>query len=266
VEIINLAESDLPILPALQPPGWREIRAVFEYYFKKPFCTPVKVLHAGRLVGVGAAIRMGDTGWVGHIIVRSDHRRKGVGSKIVDHLIAFLRGTGCSTISLVATDEGLSVYENAGFVAQAKYVFFERAERPDSEGTKSGISRYVVSDLAQILRIDGEVSGEDRRRLYEGELDDVLVYRDGESISGFFCPGLGEGFVAALNSKAGNALLAFHMMTTSRVALPVKNPDGIQLLERSGFQEVRRSTRMVLGPPFPWRPEAIYSRIGGNLG
>jgi len=266
VEIISLAETDLPILLELQPPGWREISPVFEYYLNRPFCTPVKALDAGRLLGVGAAIRMGDTGWVGHIIVRSNHRRKGVGSRIVNHLVEFLRGTGCSTISLVATDEGISVYENSGFVAQAKYVFFERAGLPDPEGTRSGISRYVVSDLAQILRIDGEVSGENRRLLYEGQLDDAFVYRDGESISGFYCPGLGEGFVVALNSEAGNALLAFHMMTASRVALPVKNPDGIQLLERSGFQEVRRSTRMVLGPPFRWRPESIYSRIGGNLG
>jgi GNAT superfamily N-acetyltransferase len=258
--------TDLPSLGELQPPGWRDITLAFDYYLSEAHCRPVKVVSDGRMVAVGCAITFRETGWIGHIIVHPEFRRRRIGMTVVNDSIEFLRASGCDTISLVATEDGYPVYLKAGFVPQTEYVFFERPEPPVSVPIPPDLRRIADSDMTEILRIDQEVTGEDRRALYAEVSPETLVCLDADTISGFYRPDLGEGFVAALNADAGRRLFAARIAGSSRVALPVENTDGIDQAGRAGFSEKRRSVRMVLGPPFGWRPECIYSRIGGNLG
>ena len=271
MNITEFSRPDLQHLPQLQPPGWPDIRLAYEYYLSAGHCRPIKAVNDGVLLGVGSAISLAGTGWLGHVVVRPGHRRQGIGSLIVEDLIRYLRLSGSGTISLVATDEGYSVYERLGFVPLAGYLFYERPEGggfapAELQPASRPLPAATQADLEAILAVDRDVSGEDRRMLLVDQVGNMTVYRDGRGIGGFYCPGLGEGLIVALDPEAGAVLLASHIQTSNRVALPALNAEGARMLREAGFTEVRRSTRMVLGNPFRWRPECIYSRIGGHLG
>ena len=92
------------------------------------------------------------------------------------------------------------------------------------------------------------------------------MYRDNGTVSGFYLPDLGEGLVIAENDQAGFELMRVRLSRSNKATVPAPNTAGIAFLEQLGFREVRRSTRMVLGAPYSWKPERIYSRIAGNLG
>jgi GNAT superfamily N-acetyltransferase len=273
VNILPFTVSDVPALAPLQPAGWRDLAVPFRAYLSWPFCTPVKAVSAGQVIGVGAAILFSRTGWLGHVIVSPRHRRRGVGSAITAHLVDNLLQAGCETISLVATDEGCPVYLRAGFEVQETYVLFRPpkrrvAERPGEP--PACLEPATERDMRGILDIDAEVSGEARAALFGGPAlpagRRLFVCRDGSRLTGFADLDLGDGLVLALTESAGRALLALRIASAERLGMPVSNKVSRETASRAGFRRSRSATRMVLGRPFSWRPECIYNRIGGNLG
>ena len=264
--ITSVEQIDVPFLRGLQPDGWGDITSWFVYYIAVPYCFPVKTTIGGKIVGIGSGILMGRTGWLAHIIVHYDHRRKGIGSMILDHLISLLRGLSCETISLVATDQGYTVYKKAGFIEQTEYVLFERKEPLDARLDSKNIRVFMDTDQEDIFRLDREVSGEERHKILSEHLTGSWIYEEDGVANGFYLPELGKGLIVANSSEAGIALMQIRLSQTNKGWLPFDNKDGTRFFKENGFKEFRRSKRMVLGKPFIWRPEKLYSPIGGNLG
>ncbi|PWB49968.1 MAG: N-acetyltransferase [Candidatus Methanoperedenaceae archaeon] len=260
----TIIESDLYNLRELQPEGWTDIVPIFDYYAKMPFCKPVKVMIKGSIVGIGAGISFGNTAWLAHIIVNPEFRKRGIGSLIVDLLLIFLKNSGCETVSLIATDLGYKIYEKAGFVEQTEYVFFERTEAFKDYHHMENIVRYSNTNTEDIFSLDKSVSGEDRRRLLIDKLENSYVYKKNGKIIGYYLPELGDGLIVADTMEAGIELMRLKFSTSG--ALPVENREGIAFLKENGFAETKRAKRMILGKAFPWQPDKIYNRIGGNLG
>ena len=123
MKLESLDIADLHQLPELQPDGWPDIVPMFKYYLSSDCFHPIKVQEKDLLIGVGAGIVFKGTGWIAHVIVRFDHRRQGVGQKIVEELMTFLQREGCATISLIATELGFPLYTKAGFSEQTEYIF-----------------------------------------------------------------------------------------------------------------------------------------------
>jgi ribosomal protein S18 acetylase RimI-like enzyme len=268
-QILPFTETDLPALESLQPTDWRDIRPSFRFYIDSRYTMPVKAIAGNEIVGVGAAIEMGRSGWIGHVIVHPDRRGRGIGTTVVEFLVEHLREAHHDTISLVATDAGISLYKRIGFEPQAEYVFFERkpAGRPtDSRSVVASPKLEPADDIRRIVEIDREISGEDRSDLFRDHVDRTFVLRGDRPIRGYYTPGLGEGLIGSLDRPTGVKLLEAHSRHASRIALPAANEEGVRFLAKAGYLEMRRSTRMVLGTPFAWRPDCIYSRIGGHLG
>lgn len=264
--IAPIEQFDVPNLHALQPDGWGDITSWFEYYIATPYCFPVKITIKGKIVGIGSGIIMGRTGWLAHIIVHHAHRKKGIGSMILDHLISLLQGLSCETISLVATDQGYTIYKKAGFIQQTEYVLFERKKPLDAKLDSKNVHVFMNTDQEDILRLDREVSGEDRGKILSEHLIGSWVYKEDGVATGFYLPELGRGLIVASNPEAGIALMQIRLSRTNKGWLPIDNKDGIRFIENNGFKEPLRSKRMVLGKPFIWKPEKLYSPIGGNLG
>ncbi|MCK5463227.1 MAG: hypothetical protein KAI95_09430 [Bacteroidales bacterium] len=52
-----------------------------------------------------------------------------------------------------------------------------------------------------------------------------------------------------------------------KAVLPGENHPGTNFLRQNGFTlSDTKGTRMILGQEIDWKPEHIYSRIGGNFG
>lgn len=98
-------------------------------------------------------------------------------------------------------------------------------------------------------------------------LNKSFVFIRNKVIDGFYIPGLGEGPVFALTADAGRELMRFKYSGVDRATIPGEKQAGIEILKRLGFKETDTTgKRMILGPDIGWKPEMIYSRIGGNLG
>ena len=80
-------------------------------------------------------------------------------------------------------------------------------------------------------------------------------------------PDLGEGLINAETDSAGLELMKVKYSQIDKSVLPSDNVVGIEYLKKNGFVETdTKGTRMILGNDIDWKPEKIFSRIGGNYG
>jgi hypothetical protein len=55
MQILQLSQSDLDIIPLLQPHDWADIRIPIGFYLEAEYCYPFKAEIDGVLVGTGTA-------------------------------------------------------------------------------------------------------------------------------------------------------------------------------------------------------------------
>lgn len=262
----SVFRDEIDSLHELQPDGWPDIIPVFKFYTSSSFCFPIKIRLDNIIVGIGAGIKLGNTGWLAHIIVRADQRNKGIGSAVVDNLLNKLKEEGCESISLIATELGYPVYKKFGFADQTDYVFFERSEPLKDLRVSENVIPFSDSFVEEIFSLDQTVSGETRREMLIDKLDNSYVYRRNGKVFGFYLPDLGEGLIVASDAEAGIELMKVRSSGANKSVLPVNNNAAISFLTQNGFSEYRRAKRMVLGKEFGWQPDKLFNRIAGNLG
>ncbi len=118
-----------------------------------------------------------------------------------------------------------------------------------------------------LSKLDAYVSGENREKLIKNYLNNSFVFISNNLIEGFYIPDLGEGPIFALSTDAGMELMRFKYSTVYVAIIPGDNQAGIEFIKELGFKASHTTpTRMLFGRDIEWRPEMIYSRIGGNLG
>ena len=151
---------DIPLLEALQPPGWGDIRTNFEYHTLSPVCDPLKLVIDEKIAGVGTTIRHTDTAWLAMIIVHPGYRNRGAGKAITKALIDSLDEMQYKTIQLDATDLGYPVYLKSGFEIQAEYMHF----KCENYNREQAVSPFIVPFNEQyrddMFALDRQISGE----------------------------------------------------------------------------------------------------------
>ncbi len=267
MDILDFTLNDLGRIRHLQPEKWNDIVPEFEYYLRKPFCFPIKLTIGDRIAGIGAAIALGSTGWLAHIIVDPAQRNKGLGTMIVNELLQILRVQGVNTFLLIATEAGKSLYIRAGFRVVTEYIFHKR-EIPCPEYRQTGnIIPFSENFRRDLFAIDRRVTGENREELLRDFLKNASLYISDSALLGYYIPGVGEGPVIALTGEAGLELMKLKYASVSKAVLPAENITGLGCLRSLGFEiTTTRGTRMVMGADIAWDPGKIYSRIGGNFG
>src|SRR5512147_3174250 len=63
------------------------------------------------------AMKYGESGWIGNLVVRDDQRGKGIGSGLMVKSLQTLMDAGARTVWLTASEKGRPVYEGLGFRA-----------------------------------------------------------------------------------------------------------------------------------------------------
>ena len=265
IEDIQL--KDMEQVKKLSPKDWGDITPIIKYYIHSSFCFPMKVCIDKKIVGIGTGILHDQTAWLAHIIVHSQFRNQGIGSKIVQELINIIRTKGYSTISLIATESGFPVYKKAGFREITRYQFLVRDQQRRKTYSKSNhIVAYQEKYKSDLLSLDATITGEERSNLLVSCLSDCCVYLKDSRVTGFYMPNLGEGMIVADDAEAGIELMKIKYSTCDKAVLPIENRIGIEFLKENGFSETIQARKMILGEEILWEPSKIYSRIGGNLG
>lgn len=267
MKILPFTPPDMQHLYPLQPHGWQDIGPVFRWYLREQYCFPVKAVLDDNLAGTGVAILLENTGWLAHIIVHPDYRKKGVGSAIVEHLLQLLASKGCVSISLLATDLGFPVYQRFGFEIVTEYIYLETESTQLADtNSPSSIQPYSPEDRFQVLTMINRLYGENRSAVAEPFLSQAQTYKEMDTVRGVFLPTLGEGVIIAADDEAGIELMKRRLHYSSSFYFPRENRTAFSFLTQSGSLEKMRCRRMVHGQPFKWVPQKIYNRISGYLG
>ena len=264
VTIHPLTSLDLPDLQEFQPVGWSDIISNIQFYLSSAFCNPIKLLCDGQLAGIGTTILLGETAWLATIIVHTDHRNKGYGTKITEALLQSLDSTKCTTVFLIATALGEPVYKKVGFEVETEYAGFSGGNIDALTPDRIIVFEEKYTD--DILRLDKKITGEDRSLLLREHLPLAQLHFVGDKLGGFYLPTLGEGPIVAEDSESGITLLTQKMQTVNTITLPIDNEGGIDFLLNHRYKRVRHLSRMRLGRKIAWQPDSIYSRISGVSG
>ncbi len=204
----------------------------------------------GRIVGTGACVAFGPTGWLGGITVAAEARGAGLGRALTEAALDALGPR--ETVLLLASELGRPIYDRLGFVAEGRY--------PVYAGGAPGEARDVrparPSDHAAIRALDAHATGERRTLAIDASLDGALVTDDVSGVA--FNPPFGALPVIARTPQAGAALLAATLGSGARLAVPEENAAAREALEAHGAREVRSVTRMRRGPAVAWRPECVW--------
>lgn len=274
--------DDLPAIGALRAQaGWH----TFDWAVRDAMSPPharcyLAVDAAGDVLAVGSGISYGRLGVVGNMVVDEPHRRRRLGTLILEAILGFLEEErGCTQLELNATDEGRRLYVRHGF-AFAGSNAGSRIERgvdlvlaPDDE-----VVDARPSDLAEIASFDGARFGGDRSPILATALADparpaLLVRRHG-SLAGYAVlrdeggrlgPWLANDPSAAAALLAGAFRLARPLDQLS-TNIPLDNEPGAAWLRAIGADLDPWDGRMRRGSGVNRRFETIYGNVIGALG
>lgn len=259
-----LVQDDVQHVGALTPEGWSNTQGFIQYHVNASFCTPMKAVVDGKMIGLGSAAYYGDSVWLSAIIVHPDYRNRGIGLAITKTLVDSVDRKRYPTILLDATEYGQPVYKKLGFEVFSEHAHFTGGLW--QEEAIPGIHPFEEKYTEQVLVLDKNATGEDRQALLLPNMTGAQVYLVGNEVQGVYIPALSKGAIIAATGEAGIALMKYRLQTKNECMLPVENTTGIAFLQNNGYTYTKRSPRMRLGPAREWQPSYIYNVVSGGYG
>jgi ribosomal protein S18 acetylase RimI-like enzyme len=211
-------------------------------------------LHGDEGAGMVWVTDYGQFASIGVLGVLPKFQGQGIGRMLMEHAEAKAQGT--SAFILDATHEGARLYEKLGYrnvdtsyrlnLTQKK--FYPLAET---------IENVSPNHLSELLEFDTSIFGANRKKVLEAFLNTfaerAFLSRDKR--------GKVNGFIIAQTSTLGpwiaenvsvaetllQAVLNLELPEKTRVLLPTVNKEGLELLQRYGFENVRTLRHMVKG-------------------
>jgi predicted N-acetyltransferase YhbS len=283
-----IGRYDRRVLPAIRPMRPADVELSAELILRNDFgvrrewlafatsqpeCHPIVATADGDVVGTGVGTANGPVGWIGTIFIAPEQRGRGVGTAITQALVDALEGAGCETLVLVSTREGLPLYRRLGFKAQARYQILEA---DGLAGPADPLVRaYRPADLAAMLTLDREATGEDRghalRRFADPASSKVVTDVD-DVIRGFVvrAPWGGGATIAPDVEDALRILQARRAASGPggrvRVGLLDLNGPGLARMAAEGLRPAWSAPRLARGRPLDWHPEWIWGQLNHAIG
>lgn len=271
--------------------NWGDRRAWFEFVTTQAACRSFVAELDGRIVATGVGTANGSVGWIGTIWVDPGSRGAGLGRALTEVVIEALEAAGCRTLVLVATDQGLRLYERMGFEHQARYQVLEiggLASDPGSlidpgsgEGITAGppgqVTAFRNDDLPDLCRLDQSATGEDRGHVIArfANADSTKVLRSGNEVDGFVirAPWGGGATIAPDDAGAQRILHARRLASgpAGRVRVGIVTPPGgddarLARLAAVGLQPIWSAPRLIRGEPLAWHPDWIWGQFNHAMG
>jgi len=110
-------------------------------------------------VGICIATPYTHSGFIGELIVSEEHRRQGIGSRLLVSAIDYLKSRGISSIYLDAVPEAVPLYERLGFHRVCRSLRFHgRLEGQENEQVRA-MRKW---DLDRVCALDRYTFGDDR--------------------------------------------------------------------------------------------------------
>jgi GNAT superfamily N-acetyltransferase len=273
VHIQDLSLSDLPDIDDLREAiGWGAGRWFLEPMVSNGGCVPGIRTVDGELLAMGGTAVFEPFGFICNMVVKPGLKRQGMGRRLFEHLLAWLRQRGLESIQLEATDEGKPLYEQYGFATRWESVSASM-QAPVQRGDESGIAPVLDTDWPAIAALDRVAYGGDRsaflRLLAAGpHREDGLVLTANGRLEafGFRYPGRIGPLVAANEPAAERLARALAARAPVGTYATVGHPMHTVFWERLGFEVHPFDVRMSVGPAVRDEPGMVYSMLNGGVG
>lgn len=124
------------------------------------------VYEDGEPLGFVTCVTYGGTGVIGHLIVSSRGRGKGIGQALVDAALGYLDDAEAESILVYSTQDGRKLYEKFGFAATEDiYCVHLRLGKHDERHLLPECSPVQEGDIDRIISVDQDIFGDDRTKL-----------------------------------------------------------------------------------------------------
>ena len=209
-------------------------------------------------VGIVASTSYGGVGFVGNLIVRPDHRSRGIGASLMRAAIKHLLDTGARPVRLDSVPRAIPLYRRLGFREEYPSLRFTGAGR---RLPWEGVERMTSADLPGVLELDRRFFGAQRGRILERVLRDFpglcFVARE-EAIVGYIMAKTGEGVyrIGPWICEPGRPEVAESLLhrLMSEVdgqrlwaGVPGVNEASAEMLKGKGFDGIPSSLHMCYG-------------------
>lgn len=213
----------------------------------------------GERIGVCIAINYGASGFIGNLIVIEEMRRRGIGTRLLEHAVEYLRSCGTQNVLLDGVPAAISLYERAGFRKICRSLRFAGQMRGQPH---SDVRSIQAEDFEALIKLDRRAFGADRSFFLKHrwslfpELGRIMC-RNGE-IAGFAMGRYGREvmtvgpWVVTKDVERPGALIEDLAMEVADLPINMgvlgTNLTAVATIRALGFCEHREpSWRMVLG-------------------
>lgn len=252
--------DDLRRIVAVQPEGWHLARID-----RQPMGT------------VGAMV-YGDFAWIGMMAVLPTAQNRGVGRRLLTHILDWLEARGVRVALLDATAAGERLYRQFGFVEVDQACMYAQQREVKAANFPDRLELLQPGNLPEAVKLDRELFGGERGRLLEVFLSDYpqrgwLRRDEHNQVSGYLLAQERRlGPWVARTQQDAEALLAAALRLPYPQGGPViVSPGGNQqarsLFRRYGFIQVQGLPHMQRGgSQHPCQRQFIYGQTSYAIG
>jgi ribosomal protein S18 acetylase RimI-like enzyme len=225
----------------------------------------------GRPVGLVIGNDYGTTAYVSMMGVDPALQRRGVGSALMDALLAWSRDRRFAAIELDATPSGQALYAAFGFVEAGQTLVYAAAARG---GDSRAARPYSAGDRDAVLAADRAAFGGDRSDvllpLLELRINTVFVSGPRGAVDGFaVAQPRSELLGPVVAPDAGSAARLIdatraRLSASHRLNVFSGNRGAQAILTARGYRLARSLAHMLLGTPPQAARDRLFARI--NLG
>ncbi|MFF0694443.1 GNAT family N-acetyltransferase [Streptomyces tendae] len=192
---------------------------------------------------------------IGMVLVAERHSRQGVGRRLMRHVVS---GLGTVPLTLHATPHGRPLYEELGFKVTGGAEMVRGRFVPGGPEPKTATRAATAEDLPTILRLDGEVFGEDRTHIVTrlpAFADHLRVAEEDGRITGYAAawPNMDTHVVGPLiarDTETAKALISSLAARTDRplrTDIDVRHEELLAWVKERGLSRVAPNAVMTYG-------------------
>ncbi len=264
MQIREMSKKDIDFALSLtSAEGWSSTRQDFEdlLEFDRQACFIAEI--DGESIGMVTTVPYNGFGYVGNLIVVEKHRKKKLGTELMEFALKYLEDRGVMTQILDGVQDAVTLYERLGLRKVCKSLRLEGMVKPkESEDV-----RYMTQrDLVLIDQLDTEYFGACRKHFLQSLLTHYpklcrVLDIDGE-MHGYIMGSerrdsirIGPWVMIHRSNRAEDLLTSFATETSDQVlkiGVLESNSMAIQLLKRHDFIDTNYSWRMLRGPDGDW--------------
>lgn len=230
----------------------------------------------GCPVGTTTTCIFDKVAWIAMVLVDTESRGQGVGTKLLKHSLDYLDGRKVKTVRLDATHLGRPIYEKLGFVPEYELARFEGIAQQGK--TTPAVTEALPQFFDDMIEFDRQMTGTNRekmlRLLFKEFPRNTHIVTHYDKIDGFVTmrPGANAMQIGPCTASidSGPALLSDALNRFAGKAvfvdIPTDNVHAIEIAEASRLKIQRRFMRMCRGQRIKDNIRAIWASSGPEKG